>query len=270
MKIASVKNESEEQNMNISQETYTYYWEKGWVVVEDVYSADEVDRIAQVTIDVSDQEMKRDTSTFSVDRAADGATAPRKIQSPFLKASVFQSFVLDPRLLRIIADLTRVEPLLFADQIFFKPPHFGSAKPYHQDNYYFQCQPADHVITAWIALDNADESNGCLRYIEGSHTGQILPHETPDPDEPYNLVPQPKLIDLSKEALAKVNKGGVVFHHSQTLHTSHQNRSDRWRRGYATHWASAQTTSETGALKNAYFNRNDFPMNIQPVRDMIE
>ena len=70
-----------------------------------------------------------------------------------------------------------------------------------------------------------------------SHKGPILPHETLDPDEPYNLVPPPELIDLSKEALAIVNKGGVVFHHSQTLHTSHRNESDRWRRGYdATHW----------------------------------
>ena len=57
-----------------------------------------------------------------------------------------------------------------------------------------------NVIAAWIAMDDGDESNGCLRHIEGSHKGSVLPYETPDPDEPYNLLPPPKLIDLSKEA----------------------------------------------------------------------
>ena len=189
----------------------------------------------------------------------DGTIAPRKINAPFLKEPDFQSFVLDARLSRIIEDLIGVEPVLVTDQIFMKPPHFGSAKPYHQDNYYFKCDPADHVITAWIAMDNVDESNGCLRYIEGSHKGPVLPHETPDPDEPYNLVPPPELIDFSKEALAEVNKGGVVFHHCKTLHTSHRNESDRWRRGYATHWASAQTTCKIDTIKNGYFQRDDFP-----------
>ena len=185
--------------------------------------------------------------------------APRKVAQPFLKGEVFQSFVLDPRLSGVIAELTGVEPVLFSDQIFMKPPRFGSAKPYHQDNYYFKCHPADHVLTAWIALDDVDEANGCMRYIEGSHKGEVLPHETPDPDEPYNRVPPAELIDLSKEALACVKKGGVVFHHVKTLHTSHRNESDRWRRAYATHWASAETESEKDTVAKGYFRRKDFP-----------
>ncbi|MCZ6676020.1 MAG: phytanoyl-CoA dioxygenase family protein [Candidatus Poribacteria bacterium] len=245
--------------MNMSQDAYDDYWEKGWVVIEGVYHPDEVKRIAQLALEVSDRELTDDSASYVVDRAPDGSIVPRKIDRPFFKERAFQSFVLDSRLSNIIRDLINVEPLLMADQIFMKPPHFGSAKPYHQDNYYFKCDPAGHVITAWIAMDDVDESNGCLRYIEGSHKGPVLPHEMPDPDEPYNLVPPPELIDLSKEAAAIVKKGGVVFHHSQTLHTSHRNVSDRWRRGYATHWASAETTSETDTVKNAYFNRDDFP-----------
>lgn len=254
--------------MHISQDAYNHYWENGWVVVEGVYSPDEVEDIAQIAIEVSDREMKSSLDSdeitekgvgYAVDRAEDGTIAPRKVEAPFLKESAFQSFVLDPRLSRIIKNLIGIEPVLVTDQIFMKPPRFGSAKPYHQDNYYFKCDPADHVITAWIAMDDVDESNGCLRYIEGSHKGPVLPHETPDPDEPYNLVPPPELINLSQEALAEVKKGGVVFHHCKTLHTSHRNESDHWRRGYATHWASAQTTCEIDTIKNGYFQRDDFP-----------
>ena len=56
-----------------------------------------------------------------------------------------------------------------------------------------------------------------------------------------------------------VRIGGVVLHHSHTLHTSHVNRSRRWRRGYATHWAAADVTSESGFVEGAYFNRPGYP-----------
>ena len=198
--------------MNINQETYVHYWEKGWVVVEGVFAHEEVERIAQLALEVTDDEINQgESSNYSVDYAEDGRIAPRKLNSPFEKSEVFQTFVLDTRLRGIIRDLISVEPLLFADQIFMKPPHFGTAKPYHQDNFYFKCHPADHVITVWVAMDDADEANGCLRYIEESHKGPVLPHEAPDPEEEYNLAPPPELIDLSKEALAEVKKGGVRF-----------------------------------------------------------
>ncbi len=235
-----------------------HYWEEGWVVVEGIYDVDEVDSMSQLAIEISNKELKENAGSGVVDRQIDGAIAPRKINQPFLKEPAFRSLVLDLRLSAIISSLIGVEPLLVTDQIFMKPPRFGSAKPYHQDNYYFKCEPADHVITAWIAMDDVDESNGCLRYISGSHKGSVLPHETPDSDAPYNLVPSSELIDFTKEALAIVSKGDIVFHHSRTLHTSHCNTSSRWRRGYATHWASAQTTSENSTIENAYFNRRDF------------
>lgn len=240
-------------------EAYSHYWEKGWAVVEGVFSRDEADRIAQIALEVSQQEMQDAEASYVVDASDGGELAPRKIDTPFLKREEFQVFVLDGRLTKLVAEMLGAQPLLSSDQIFMKPPHFGSAKPYHQDNFYFQCDPGDDVITAWIALDDVAPENGCLRYIDGSHKGPILPHEAV-PGEPYNLVPPPELIDLSKESLALVRKGGIVFHHSQALHTSHRNESDRWRRGYATHWVTSEVTSSNGTLDKAYFQRDDYPL----------
>ena len=246
-------------------ETYNHYWEKGWAVVEGVFSREEADRIAQIALEVSQQELAQAnepegefSQNYVVDASAEGDIAPRKIDRPFLKRSEFQKFVLDQRVTQLVGELLGAPPLLSGDQVFMKPPQFGTAKPYHQDNFYFQCDPGDHVITAWIALDDVAEENGCLRYIDGSHKGPILPHEE-IPGEPYNLVPPPDLIDLEKESLALVRKGGVVFHHSQALHTSHRNESRRWRRGYATHWVTDDVTSSNGTLDKAYFRREDYP-----------
>ena len=105
----------------------------------------------------------------------------------------------------------------------------------------------------WVALDDADAENGCMRYIDGSHRGGMLPHD-PVPDIHHTFVPPAELLDLGKEALGKVRKGGVAVHHAMTLHTSHRNDSDRWRRGYASHWVTRGVTSTNETLEQAYFN----------------
>ncbi len=245
--------------MKLSQEVYDHYWDRGWAVVDGVFEAPEAEKVAEVALAVSVSELDEEESSYHVDRSADGQVAPRKIDEPFLKRTAFSELVLDDRLTTLLSGFLGVKrPLLKGDQILMKPPHFGSAKPYHQDNFYFRIHPADHLITAWIALDDVDEVNGCLRYIDGSHKEPLLPHE-PLPGEPYNLVPNPDLIDFSKEVLAPVGKGGVVFHHSRTLHTSYRNESERWRRGYATHWVTEGVTCENDSLATAYFLRDDYP-----------
>ena len=199
---------------------------------------------------------------YRVDRSASGERAPRKLNSPFTRHQEFRDFVLGAELRALLEVVIGAPVELAVDQILMKPPEFGSAKPYHQDNAYFQCTPGDHVITAWIALDDVDEENGCLRYIDGSHRGPVLSHEL-IPGEPHNKVPPAAFIEnaiaAGRESVAPVGIGGVVLHHSHTLHTSHVNRSRRWRRGYATHWAAADVTSESGFVENAYFNRPDYP-----------
>jgi len=215
------------------------YRANGWLVVNDVFSAAEIARIRDKAMQVSHDELSADLGPYQADKADDGTVAPRKIDNPHTKADEFARTVADKRIIGLVQQLMEVstEPILYTDQIFMKPPQFGSAKPYHQDNAYFRLTPADHVITAWIALDDVDESNGCLRYIDGSHLGEILPHDA-IPGEPHNQAPPDELIDLGKESLALVKQGGIVFHHSKALHTSHRNESDRWRRAYATHWVA--------------------------------
>ena len=242
------------------------YWEIGWLVVEGVFGRSRVDGIAELARAIGSAEMEQAPvglaagypENYRLDRSASGETAPRKIGSPFTKHQQFRDFALDPKLREMVNELIGKPVDLMGDQIFLKPPRFGSRKPYHQDNAYFRCFPADDVITAWIALNDVDEQNGCVRYIDGSHRGPLLPHE-PVAGEPFNQAPRSELIDLSKESPARVGRGGVVFHHSQTLHTSHENRSDRWRCGYATHWVHRDVRCETDVLDAAYFHRADYP-----------
>jgi len=239
--------------MELTKEQYDRYWENGWLVVNGVFSETEAEDIAVFATEIAKKEMDSENQV-SADTSADGELAPRKITNPFKKDQKFRDFALNLKLRSLIQQIIKKTPILAQDQIFMKPPKFGSAKPYHQDNAYFKCEPGDDVLTAWIALDDVDGENGCLRYITGSHLSPILEHK-PIPGETHNLAPSEDDIDFSKETLAIVKKGGVVFHHGGTLHTSHRNESNRWRRAYATHWVTPTTTCETETLNNALFKQ---------------
>ena len=61
------------------------------------------------------------------------------------------------------------------DQLFCKPARHGGVVAWHQDySYWTRTQPMQH-LTCWIALDDANEENGCLHYIPQSHEWDLLP-----------------------------------------------------------------------------------------------
>lgn len=244
--------------MQLTQQQHDFYSEHGWLVVEDVFADSDAERVAELALRLSRDEAQKPRSggqTDVTDYDVAGVPVPRKLGHPFLADDQFRRFIFNGCLPSMVAQLLGKPSLLLVDQIFMKPPRIGSGKPWHQDNAYFRCSPADEVLTAWIALDDADESNGCLHYIDGSHLSALLKHE-PLADEPHNKTPAAEKIDTQRTSCAAVRRGGVVFHHSQTLHASPPNESDRWRRAYATHWATADVTSDAGTIDNAYYNRS--------------
>ena len=58
---------------------------------------------------------------------------------------------------------------IWHDQIQYKPPHHGGINNWHQDAPYWPVLKPETPVTAWIALDDVDESNGCMWMVPGSH-----------------------------------------------------------------------------------------------------
>ncbi len=171
----------------------------------------------------------------------------RKLDNPHAQRPFFRELAADPDLVALVERLAGKGVSVYFSQIFFKPPQGGGPKPAHQDNFYFGPSDPEGVVTAWIALDDADEENGCLRYGRASHRGPILPHAAPA-DRPYDL-------QIAEEEVAKLDmrpapvpKGGVSFHHGGTVHRSADNRSTRWRRACALHYVRNDVIFESPAL----------------------
>lgn len=116
---------------------------------------------------------------------------------------------------------------------FNKPPGSEHPTPPHQDNYYFCLRPAN-VATLWLALDAADEENGCLRYVVGSHRRGIRPHSATKVLGFSQGISDYGPDDLSQEQAVLLRLGDLVAHHGETIHRAEANRSaGRHRRAFA-------------------------------------
>ena len=115
------------------------------------------------------------------------------------------------------------EPVISKNlQYFNKPPSTGQATPVHQDGYYFMLQPC-HGLTMWMALDAADEENGCVRYLAGSHIHGMRPHA-----RTQTLGFSQAISDYNSEAdeiICLAQPGDLLAHHALTIHRADANTS---------------------------------------------
>jgi len=154
----------------------------------------------------------------------------------------FRKLVFNKKIVQAAAQLLHADVVrLWHDQIQYKPAGKGGVNMWHQDGPYWQpLEPKHEQITAWVALDDADEENGCMSMVPRSHLwgNQInWLHELKDfgampaAFEKHPITVQP----------CPVRQGRVHFHHSLTWHGSPENRSGRPRRAIALHFMSNRT-----------------------------
>ncbi|MGN6547901.1 MAG: phytanoyl-CoA dioxygenase family protein [Aureliella sp.] len=116
---------------------------------------------------------------------------------------------------------------------FNKPPGTNHVTPPHQDNYYFCLAPAS-VVTIWLALDNVDAENGCLRYVAGSHRSGFRSHSKSQVLGFSQGIDDYSHEDFTREVAVPLRAGDAVAHHGMTIHRADANLSQaRHRRSLA-------------------------------------
>jgi ectoine hydroxylase-related dioxygenase (phytanoyl-CoA dioxygenase family) len=113
------------------------------------------------------------------------------------------------------------EPVeLFEDKLNLKLPG-GSPYPWHQDWVCCWRAHTDALITCFIYLDDADETNGCLWVIPRSHQGKpMLPFK---PGSRFEI--DPSYVDKTKALPVPLKAGEMILFDPYLLHFSDLNRS---------------------------------------------
>jgi len=131
---------------------------------------------------------------------------------------------------------------------FNKPPGTKHVTPPHQDNYYF-CLTPPQVLTIWLALDDVDAENGCLRYVTGSHARGIRPHARSSILGFSQGICDFGAADFVQETAVLLRAGDVVAHHGMTIHRADANLSaTRHRRSFALVFQGASCRRDESAF----------------------
>ncbi len=111
-------------------------------------------------------------------------------------------------------------------EYFNKPPLIGKATPPHQDGYYFMLNPSV-AVTMWMALEPADDENGCVKYVRGSHLNGMRPHgRTKTLGFSQGITDFGTDADMANELSFPASPGDLLVHHSLTIHRAGGNTSD--------------------------------------------
>ncbi len=145
----------------------------------------------------------------------------------------FAGYRVNPRWNGVAAELLGDEVRAHGVEWFNKPPATQHPTPPHQDNYYF-CLTPPHVLTMWLALDDVDEENGCLRYVRGSHLRGVRPHGRTATLGFSQGIADFGEEDVANETVVIAQPGDLLIHHGNTIHRAECNRSTvRHRRSFA-------------------------------------
>ena len=170
-----------------------------------------------------------------------------QVMEMWQKNETFRQLLFHPPLLDIAASLIGPNIQLFHDQALYKPAKIGGPVPWHQDNGYWRCQPAN-LVSIWVALDDADTGNGCMNVIPGSHLSSRTDHSRAQ-EEGQEL---PALlsveVDNSQSVPVPLKAGHSMVHHCLTLHQTHPNRSKQDRRAMVIHYMPVGTRNGDGVL----------------------
>lgn len=235
--------------MSLSQAEIEAFSARGHVTVDDVFPLPQIEALlsdiehwsAEVLAKMpeSDRKWYLEGGTGSGDSAGRGAVL-RKLDDPVFFRPAFRELAGDPKLVAMVESIIGPGLSVAFSQVFMKPGGGGGPKPLHQDNFYFGPNHLGGMLTAWVALDDADEGNGCLLFAEGSQREPVHQHIAPE-DAPFNLQLSDEIAAGYALTVAPVRRGGVSFHHGNVYHGSSRNTSDRPRRAVALHYVNAET-----------------------------
>jgi ectoine hydroxylase-related dioxygenase (phytanoyl-CoA dioxygenase family) len=144
---------------------------------------------------------------------------------------------------RIDAYLTALfgEPAIAAQSMFYFKPAGARGQSLHQDNFYLRVAPQT-CMAAWIAVDDADEENGGLFVVPGTHKIDIACPQAADPKISFTTeyVAPP---EGTTPIPAIMKAGDCLFFNGSVIHGSYPNQStDRFRRALICHYLPASST----------------------------
>ena len=203
---------------NLSLEQINKYKEDGYIAPISVLSKDEANEIRE--------EIERIEKDWPNELEGLGRNYIHLISPVFDKVSH------NPKILDAVESIIGKNILVCGTTLFIKNPQEKGFVSFHQDAKYIGLEPHNWV-TAWLAVTDSNEENGCMRMWKGSHKEDLKYHNQKFDEN--NLLTRGQTVEnvpINETTPVILKAGQLSLHHPKVVHGSGLNKSKDRRIGF--------------------------------------
>lgn len=205
----------------------------GYIAPISIYSESEIEGIRNYFDDLLEQVTRAGGDSYS-------------ISSAHMKYAPVYDIATNPKIIDYVSDLLGDDVIGWGSHFFCKMPGDGKAVAWHQDASYWPLSPSK-AVTVWLAIDDADQENACMKFVSGSHHFGHMTYRPSDSSD-HNVLNQ--TIDNAEQygqvVWNPLKAGEASIHSDLLLHGSDQNRSSRRRCALTLRYCAAEVRAELG------------------------
>ena len=177
------------------------------------------------------------------------------------------------KILDAVEDLYGPDLLCWTTNFFIKEKANPAFVSWHQDSTYWGLSRPD-VVSAWVAFTPANNANGAMKVIPGTHKIDQIAHR--DTFDKHNLLTRGQEVavdvDESKAVTIALEPGEMSLHHVRLVHGSPPNTSNDRRIGFAIRYVPTSVSQIAGAdsatLVRGTDRHHHFELEPRPIRDL--
>lgn len=207
------------------------YNREGYIKPINMFGKAEIEDVRQFFDGVLARTMKAGFSSYAV-------------VSAHMKYGRVYDLLTDPRMVAVVKDILGENVIGWGAQFFCKMPGDNKVIAWHQDASFWPLTPSK-TVTAWLAIDDADQENACMRFIAKSHTQGHLTYRLSETDEQnvlWQTVDKPE--QFGDVIYDELKAGQISLHSDLLLHGSDKNNSTRRRCGLTLRYCTSDVQSD--------------------------
>lgn len=212
----------------LSSEQIRYYHENGYLVVPGFFSTEEIEKLYEVAIE--DRKMLENSIDLN-----DKSGKKTRLSLWYTPGNdIYGLLTKSERMVNAANDLLDGDAPVchYHSKLMQKEPRVGGAWEWHQDyGYWYKAEflfPGE-MISVMVAITEANRNNGCLQVIRGSHRMGRVEHGLTG----EQTGAAQRYVDLALKTMelvyVELKPGDTLFFHSNILHRSEANLSDKSR-----------------------------------------
>src|SRR3954453_10570042 len=146
------------------------YATEGYCFFPDVLSAAEIGA-ARSELDRAIENLPAKQRVMKDGVEKEGDARPEDMPEPHVNSAFWLELCRHPRVLDCVQSVLGPDLVLIMSHLIVKRAGDGLPVAWHQDNTYWPSVNGSDVGTVWMAIDDTDRANGCMRVIPCTHEG---------------------------------------------------------------------------------------------------